>query len=187
MTLRHASENGHQTAINEFVLFLKKMNNSEKSVQCSFCNNEYPSLAIGEHLMLCGNKTDQCPKCEKYIRRAIFAYHYENNCVNLDETEDHPSGITKMTNASPTVVSNHASQSAMSFNVRKENDFPRTSEPQAVSSSQSVSSNFLDFLFLQSLVFFLNFDTAVPVITECLFCQQQCEVSERTIHQVSIQ
>ena len=38
-----------------------------------------------EHLMLCGNKTDECPNCKKYVRRAIFAYHYENNCANLDD------------------------------------------------------------------------------------------------------
>ncbi|CAF2410008.1 unnamed protein product [Rotaria sp. Silwood2] len=37
--------------------------------------------------MLCGNKTDQCPNCSKFIRRAIFAYHYENNCANLEETD----------------------------------------------------------------------------------------------------
>ena len=37
--------------------------------------------------MLCGNKTDQCPKCQKYIRRAVFAYHYENDCANLDESD----------------------------------------------------------------------------------------------------
>ena len=35
--------------------------------------------------MLCGNKTDQCPNCRKYIRQAIFAYHYENNCADPDE------------------------------------------------------------------------------------------------------
>lgn len=34
--------------------------------------------------MLCGNKTDQCPNCRKYVRRAIFAYHYENNCADPD-------------------------------------------------------------------------------------------------------
>ncbi len=34
--------------------------------------------------MTCGNKTDQCPNCGKYVRRAIFAYHYENSCANPD-------------------------------------------------------------------------------------------------------
>lgn len=42
---------------------------------------------LTEHLMLCGNKTEQCPNCEKFIRRAIFAYHYENQCANLDEPD----------------------------------------------------------------------------------------------------
>ncbi len=37
--------------------------------------------------MSCGNKTDECPKCRKYIRRAVFAYHYENNCANLDDAD----------------------------------------------------------------------------------------------------
>ena len=36
-------------------------------------------------MMLCGNKTDLCPVCQKYIRRAIFAYHYENNCAHPNE------------------------------------------------------------------------------------------------------
>ncbi len=38
-----------------------------------------------DHLMACGNKTDQCPNCRRFIRRAVFTYHYENNCANLDE------------------------------------------------------------------------------------------------------
>ncbi len=37
--------------------------------------------------MMCGNKTDECPNCKKFIRRAVFAYHYENNCTNLNESE----------------------------------------------------------------------------------------------------
>ncbi|CAF1174476.1 unnamed protein product [Rotaria sordida] len=57
-----------------------------RSVSCSFCNEciESPDK-LKEHLILCGNKTDQCPKCGKFIRRAIFAYHYENNCSNPEE------------------------------------------------------------------------------------------------------
>ncbi len=41
---------------------------------------------MADHLMMCGNKTDQCPNCRKYIRRAVSAYHYENNCANPDES-----------------------------------------------------------------------------------------------------
>lgn len=39
--------------------------------------------------MLCGNKTDECPKCQKYVRRAIFTYHYENECADLDESSEY--------------------------------------------------------------------------------------------------
>jgi hypothetical protein len=34
--------------------------------------------------MMCGNKTDECPNCRKFIRRAIIAYHQENGCANPD-------------------------------------------------------------------------------------------------------
>ncbi len=53
---------------------------------CSFCQEDFRSSKdLADHLMMCGNKTDQCPNCHKFIRRAIFAYHYENNCGNMDE------------------------------------------------------------------------------------------------------
>ncbi len=34
--------------------------------------------------MLCGSKTDQCPICQNYVRRAILAYHCEFNCAYPD-------------------------------------------------------------------------------------------------------
>ncbi|UJR17668.1 hypothetical protein I4U23_004564 [Adineta vaga] len=63
-------------------------NDRNQLLQCSFCEQAHTSTeALGKHLMQCGNKTDECPKCRKYIRRAIFVYHYENNCSNVDETD----------------------------------------------------------------------------------------------------
>jgi len=57
----------------------------ENSVFCSFCNEEFrSSKAMGDHLLMCGNKTDECPNCHKFIRRAVFAYHYENDCAEFD-------------------------------------------------------------------------------------------------------
>lgn len=65
-----------------YLIFLFK----DFQVLCSFCETELTSgRELMEHLMMCGNKTDQCPNCRKYVRRAIFAYHYENNCANPDE------------------------------------------------------------------------------------------------------
>ena len=39
-----------------------------------------------DHLLLCGTKTDQCPNCRRFVQRAVFAYHYENNCADINET-----------------------------------------------------------------------------------------------------
>jgi hypothetical protein len=35
---------------------------------------------------MCGEKKKQCSICRKFVQRAIFAYHTENNCANLDES-----------------------------------------------------------------------------------------------------
>jgi hypothetical protein len=65
--------------------------------------------------MQCGNKTDQCPNCQKFIRRAIFADHYENGCANLDEPD---------TSTPPTRISSaHRPSSNISKPVSKNNDF----------------------------------------------------------------
>jgi hypothetical protein len=49
--------------------------------------------------MLCGNKTDQCPNCQKYIRRAVFAYHYENNCAIFEDTDNNPTPRSRISSA----------------------------------------------------------------------------------------
>ncbi|CAF4136598.1 unnamed protein product [Adineta steineri] len=63
-------------------------NTSRRFVSCSFCNEELPSSSLGEHLMMCGNKTNECPWCRKFIRRAVYVYHRENNCANLDNFDN---------------------------------------------------------------------------------------------------
>jgi hypothetical protein len=61
------------------------------TLKCSFCEETCPSSAkLREHLLLCGNKTDQCPNCHQLIRRSHFAYHYENNCAPIDRVETPP-------------------------------------------------------------------------------------------------
>jgi hypothetical protein len=87
--------------------FFKAANNSEQFVSCSFCGGEYSSENIRSHLMTCGNKTDQCPNCRKYIRRAIFAYHYENNCANLEDFDADVGTAGKQSDASSTFQPNN--------------------------------------------------------------------------------
>jgi hypothetical protein len=64
--------------------------------------------------MLCGNKTDECPNCNKFIRRAIFAYHYENNCANLEEA-DTPTPRSRVSSA-------HRSSSKSNKSASQAND-----------------------------------------------------------------
>jgi len=40
---------------------------------------------MNHHLFYCASKTNKCPNCSKYIRRAIYNYHLENNCKDSDE------------------------------------------------------------------------------------------------------
>jgi hypothetical protein len=42
---------------------------------------------MSNHLLQCASKTTKCSKCQKYIQRAIYAYHLDNNCVDLDVDE----------------------------------------------------------------------------------------------------
>ncbi|CAF3952381.1 unnamed protein product [Rotaria sp. Silwood2] len=68
----------------------QQTNCKNRSVQCSFCNETFSSSLIRDHLLSCGNKTDECPRCHHFIRRSHFAYHYENNCASTDDIETPP-------------------------------------------------------------------------------------------------
>ncbi|CAF0965709.1 unnamed protein product [Adineta ricciae] len=61
---------------------------------CMFCGKELQESALADHLLICGNKTDECPRCRKFVRRAVFAYHYENACVDPDELENETSAAS---------------------------------------------------------------------------------------------
>ncbi|CAF0748113.1 unnamed protein product [Didymodactylos carnosus] len=63
----------------------------KRSVECSFCGAQVTTSDIRGHLLSCGNKTELCNRCNRYILRAIFTYHCENNCHNPDEENEEPS------------------------------------------------------------------------------------------------
>ena len=64
-------------------------NSINRSFSCEFCNERVRSSdELGTHLRTCANKTDKCPRCNQYIRRAILNYHVNHNCVNVDQFEE---------------------------------------------------------------------------------------------------
>ncbi|CAF3935530.1 unnamed protein product [Rotaria sp. Silwood1] len=85
-----------------------QVNDAGRLISCSFCNNTFTSTKeMGDHLLLCGNKTDQCPNCKKFIRRAMFAYHYENNCADVDaiDKDANPTVDTSVASSLPSTRS----------------------------------------------------------------------------------
>ena len=69
----------------ECPFFFSEPRRGDRKSECSFCSERFSSEEMKDHLLRCGNKTEQCPNCHKFIRRAIFAYHYENQCQDLPD------------------------------------------------------------------------------------------------------
>ncbi|CAF1179236.1 unnamed protein product [Adineta ricciae] len=87
----YACDCGHECANDRDLQQHQQTNCRNRSVECSFCEETFPtSNALREHLILCGNKTDECPKCRQFIRRSHFAYHYQNNCALVSSIETPP-------------------------------------------------------------------------------------------------
>jgi hypothetical protein len=115
---RHAQDDFDQYQIHASFLiiirfvFSKGANNSGRLISCSFCEEKFTPSSVGDHLMMCGNKTDQCPICRKFIRRAIFAYHYENNCADLDAIDNDVSAAATQLDAPAAFQGNVPSHSS---------------------------------------------------------------------------
>ncbi len=132
----------------------------QQLVSCSFCNEECPASAIREHLMTCGNKTDQCPNCKKYVRRAIFAYQYENNCANLDEPETEVYAAANQSRLPSTFQPNNPPPSSLRPSAANDKnitiktvDLATFSKPQTVRTSQESNLGMLQFIpFTLSMV-----------------------------------
>lgn len=85
--------------------------------------------------MICGNKTDQCPNCRKFIRRAVFAYHYENNCANLEDNDTPINRSRRSSRHHPSTIFNES--------VSRENDIDDSSikHRKSIESIPSTISN----------------------------------------------
>ncbi len=60
--------------------FLMPFNRFQQEYRCSFCDESLrTSDDTRTHLRICASKTDECPICNRYILRSIFAYHIDNN------------------------------------------------------------------------------------------------------------
>jgi hypothetical protein len=72
-----------------------------------------------DHLVQCGTKTDQCPNCRLFIQRAVFAYHYENSCADINDIE-----ISNRLNNSPSPSSPRFGDDTTPLLTHEASDFP---------------------------------------------------------------
>ena len=62
---------------------------SETPIQCQFCSESFSNeREMRDHYVICASKTERCQRCKKYILRSIFAYHTDNNCADLNLTNE---------------------------------------------------------------------------------------------------
>lgn len=52
-----------------------------RKLRCTFCSLNFDAKEIFEHSNLCGSRTEECPKCKKYVLLREFDYHTSNNCA----------------------------------------------------------------------------------------------------------
>ncbi len=58
---------------------------------CVLCGKSVASNEMNYHLVHCASKTNRCPNCSKYICRANYTFHVDNNCIDLDEDNEEES------------------------------------------------------------------------------------------------
>ncbi|XP_027356028.1 XIAP-associated factor 1 [Abrus precatorius] len=51
-------------------------------VTCEFCEFPLPAIDLAEHQEVCGNRTELCHLCNKYVRLRE-KYNHENNCTRI--------------------------------------------------------------------------------------------------------
>jgi hypothetical protein len=59
---------------------------SDPPIICNYCEAHFPTSQFAEHKSVCENKTEQCIKCEKYIKLKDLAEHYDkDNCIRYED------------------------------------------------------------------------------------------------------
>ena len=64
------------------IRFFSAHNCPKKPTLCDFCEAYFPANQFKEHSTICGNRTDQCPRCKDFIRKNVFKQHaMQNSCI----------------------------------------------------------------------------------------------------------
>ncbi|QCE15982.1 U2-associated protein [Vigna unguiculata] len=61
-----------------------------RMVTCEFCEFPLPAIDLAEHQEVCGNRTELCHLCNKYVRLRE-RYNHEDSCNRIQENSSGPS------------------------------------------------------------------------------------------------
>ncbi|CAF1314906.1 unnamed protein product [Adineta ricciae] len=72
----------HAPCINESSsIQYQASDDDHQPLACQYCEQiETSKDALDQHSAACAKKTDECPRCRKFVARGIFVTHYANNC-----------------------------------------------------------------------------------------------------------
>ncbi|KAM3313035.1 hypothetical protein ACQJBY_032637 [Aegilops geniculata] len=67
---------------------------TQRMVACAYCEYELPAIDIHEHQDVCGNRTEFCQTCKKYIRLREWIGHEMQCHVSSNGSEESSSART---------------------------------------------------------------------------------------------
>ncbi|XP_057468985.1 uncharacterized protein LOC130758166 [Actinidia eriantha] len=76
-----------ETMEREILAVHKGENCPQRIVTCEFCEFPLPAIDLYEHQEVCGNRTELCHLCNKYIRLRERNYH-ESRCTGVPDTAE---------------------------------------------------------------------------------------------------
>ncbi|KAJ6730232.1 XIAP-ASSOCIATED FACTOR 1-LIKE [Salix viminalis] len=74
-----------ETMEREILAVHKGENCPQRIVTCEFCEFPLPAIDLAEHQEVCGNRTELCHMCNRYIRLRE-RYNHESRCTGLPDT-----------------------------------------------------------------------------------------------------
>ncbi|XP_021888115.1 XIAP-associated factor 1 isoform X2 [Carica papaya] len=73
-----------ETMEREVLAIHRGENCPQRIVTCEFCEFPLPAIDLAEHQEVCGNRTELCHLCNRYIRLRE-RYNHENRCTGIPE------------------------------------------------------------------------------------------------------
>ncbi|CAN6226384.1 unnamed protein product [Urochloa humidicola] len=89
----------------------------QRMLACQYCEFELPAVDLLEHQDVCGNRTDYCQTCRKYIRLREWIGHELQFHTSSDASAEHSSGGAPAAAEPKSAHSSHCKQLLLTIAV----------------------------------------------------------------------